>query len=240
MTTADARRRVHTPQNERVEATQRKIIDSALQLLREEGFRSATLQAIARGAEVSLGALQHHFENRDALMERLIDEVMEPLGDEGSVWPDKSLPLRARAEAFVDRAWRDIFGSANYLAAWSLFFGCKSTPALFSRIDARRVDVDRAFYARFLEIFPELKQHRSHPQGVASLVFSSLRGASMLGLFNVEPAETEGSREALVDLIVHACEAGDEARSGPVRGPLARGAVEERVTAPGSKATAGH
>lgn len=211
MTTAGAQRRLHTPQNERVEATQRKIIDSALRLLSEEGFRSATLQAIARGAEVSLGALQHHFENRDALMERLIDEVMEPLSAEGSVWPDPSLPLRERAEAFVERAWGNTFGSPNYLAAWSLFFGCKSVPTLFSRLDAHRVDVDGAFHQRFLDTFPELKRHHPHPQGVASLVFSSLRGESMLGLFSVDPAETDGSLAVLADLIVHACEAGDKA-----------------------------
>ncbi|XJC76653.1 TetR/AcrR family transcriptional regulator [Delftia tsuruhatensis] len=89
---------------------------------------SATLQAIARGADVSLGALQHHFESRDALMERLVIEVMEPLSDQGTVWPDKALPLRERAEAFVTLAWDNIFGAANYQAAWSMFFGCKASP----------------------------------------------------------------------------------------------------------------
>lgn len=205
MTTSAAQRRVRTPQNERVEATQRKIIDSALHLLREEGFKSATLQAIARGATVSMGALQHYFESRDALMERLVDEVMEPLSDQGSVWPDKALPLRARAEAFVSRAWANIFGAPNYLAAWSLFFGCKSTPTLFDRIDAHRGDVDQTFYARFLDIFPELQQNHPHPQGFAVVVFSSLRGAGVLELFSVDPAEKEGGRQALVELIVHAC-----------------------------------
>jgi AcrR family transcriptional regulator len=71
MTTSATQRRARTPPPERVETTQRKSIDSALALLREGGFKSATLQAIARGADVSLGALQHHFESRDALMERL-------------------------------------------------------------------------------------------------------------------------------------------------------------------------
>lgn len=138
MTTSATQRRARTPQTERVETTQRKIIDSALALLREGGFKSATLQAIARGADVSLGALQHHFESRDALMERLVIEVMEPLSDQGTVWPDKALPLRERAEAFVTLAWDNIFGAANYQAAWSMFFGCKASPSLFDRVDARR------------------------------------------------------------------------------------------------------
>lgn len=204
MRTPATRRRARTPQTERVEATQRKIIDSALNLLREEGFKSTTLQAIARGAEVSLGALQHHFESRDALMERLVVEVMEPLSDQGSVWPDKGLPLRKRAEEFIERAWNNIFGAANYLAAWSLFFGCKSSPALFERIDTRRGHVDQVFYTRFLDVFPEVKAHHPRPQGFAAMVFASLRGASVLELFQVSDAEKQGSLEALVESIVQA------------------------------------
>ena len=205
MSSPVAQRRSHTPQNERVETTQRKIIDSALELLREEGFKSATLQAIARRAEVSLGALQHHFDSREALMERLVDEVMEPLSDQGSVWPDPATPLRERAEEFVQRAWGNIFGAPNYVAAWSLFFGCKSAPTLFDRIDAHRGDVDQTFYARFLETFPELTRSQPNPEGFAALVFSSLRGAGVAELFSVHPAETEGSMQALTALIVQAC-----------------------------------
>ena len=205
-------RRGRTPQNERVEATQRKIIDSALNLLREEGLRGTTLQAVARGADVSLGALQHHFESRDALMQRLVDEVIEPLGDQGSVWPDTALPVRERAEEFVRRAWRNIFGAPNYLAAWSLFFGCKAMPTLFGRIDAHRGSVDRTFYARFLDVFPELKAALPNPEGFAVLVFDSLRGAGVLELFSVDRAEKEGGMQALADMIVQACSGGGGAR----------------------------
>lgn len=204
MTTSATQRRARTPQTERVETTQRKIIDSALALLREGGFKSATLQAIARGADVSLGALQHHFESRDALMERLVIEVMEPLSDQGTVWPDKALPLRERAETFVTLAWDNIFGAANYQAAWSMFFGCKASPTLFGRVDARRVHVDSMFYARFLDVFPEVRAHHPHPQGVAAMAFATLRGAGVLELFSVEDDERQCAFSALVEAIVDA------------------------------------
>jgi AcrR family transcriptional regulator len=196
--------RVRTPQSERVEVTRRKIIDAALTLLREEGFKSATLQAIARRAEVSMGALQHHFESRDVLMERLVAEVMAPLGDQGGVWPDPALPLPGRAQQFVDRAWQHIFGAPNYQTAWSLFFGCKAIPSLFARIENYREEVDRGFYTQFFTTFPELQSH-PHRQGVASVVFSSLRGAAVQELFTVDAAEKEGSLVVLAELIVGAC-----------------------------------
>src|SRR5262245_12868478 len=98
-------------QNERSGNTQRKILDSALKLVRKEGFEKATLQAIASGAKVTLGAVQHHFGSRQELMERLVDEVMAPLVDHGEVWPDKALPLRERADAFVSSAWWTTYGA---------------------------------------------------------------------------------------------------------------------------------
>lgn len=196
--------RTRTPQAERVGATRRKIIDAALTLLREEGFKAATLQAIARRAEVSLGALQHHFESRDVLMERLVAEVMAPLGDQGDVWPDPALPLAERAQRFVRSAWEQIFGAPNYQTAWSLFFGCKAIPSLFTRIEAYRQEVDQGFYQRFFATFPEVQQH-PHPQGVASVVFDSLRGAAVLELFTVDPGEKTGSLDVLAELITGAC-----------------------------------
>ncbi|SIT40204.1 conserved hypothetical protein [Paraburkholderia piptadeniae] len=197
--------RARTPQSERIEATQRKIIESAQRLLREEGFKSATLQKIARGANVSLGALQHHFESRDALMERLVDEAMAPLSDHGGVWPDPALPLRERAEAFVLQAWKQIFGAPSYLTAWSLFFGCKATPSIFTRIDAKRASEDKKFFSLFRAAFPELDEHHPHPKGFTTSVFSTLRGLGVFELFDVSSSEKREELQALVETIVRAC-----------------------------------
>ncbi|MPW23060.1 conserved hypothetical protein [Paraburkholderia piptadeniae] len=197
--------RTRTPQSERIEATQRKIIESAQRLLREEGFKSATLQKIARGANVSLGALQHHFESRDALMERLVDEAMAPLSDHGGVWPDPALPLRERAESFVLQAWKQIFGARDYLTAWSLFFGCKATPSIFTRIDAKRASEDKKFFSLFLAAFPELDEYHPHPKGFTSSVFSTLRGLGVFELFDVSSSEKREELQALVETIVRAC-----------------------------------
>lgn len=204
MTVSPPRKRRRISQSERVETTQRKIIDSALQLLRAEGFKNTTLQAVARGADVSLGALQHHFESRDALMERLVLEVMQPLSEQGSVWPDPTLPLPERAHDFVHRAWDNIFGVGHYQAAWSLFFGCKSSPSLFERIHYQRIHVDQAFYSRFLEAFPEIQTHHPHPAGCAAMIFATLRGAGILELFTTSEAEKQGCLQALIHTITQA------------------------------------
>ncbi|WP_390622881.1 TetR/AcrR family transcriptional regulator [Ralstonia syzygii] len=150
-------------QEERSDTTQRKIIQSALKLLQNKGIRAANLQEIARGARVTLGAVQHHFTNRQVLMERLIDEVMAPLSGDGAVWPSRDLPLDERAHEFVRTCWRTLYGSPNYVAAWSLFYGCKAEPELFARIDQSRAEADPVFFERFIEYFPEIAAVHEKP-----------------------------------------------------------------------------
>jgi AcrR family transcriptional regulator len=191
-------------QEERSDATRRRIVQSAMRLLHKKGFRATNLQDIASGARVTLGALQHHFANRQILMERLIDEVMAPLSDDGVVWPPVDLPLKTRAAEFVRLAWEKIYGVPSYVAAWSLFFGCKSSPELFARIDANRAQSDPIFFARFITCFPEVAGQYSNPHLFAGLVFASLRGMGMLDLFDVSQEEIDGQLEVLSDVIVKA------------------------------------
>jgi AcrR family transcriptional regulator len=188
-------------QEERSDATQKRIIQSAMRLLHKKGFRAANLQEIARGAKVTLGALQHHFSSRQVLMERLIDEVMAPLSDDGVVWPPLDLPLDERAREFVRLSWETIYGAPSYVAAWSLFFGCKATPELFVRIDATRANSDPVFFARFVSCFPEIKANHPDAEQFAAFVFASLRGMGMFRLFDIPKAELDGQLRVLAQVI---------------------------------------
>lgn len=54
-----------------------RILDAYIELLITEGERAATLDAVARTAEVSKGGLLYHFKNKDALVESLIERLDE-------------------------------------------------------------------------------------------------------------------------------------------------------------------
>jgi len=193
-------------QAERSEITQRKVIQSALQLLEKVGFQRTNLQLIARGAKLTLGALQHQFSTRLALWERVADEVMAPLGDLGSVWPDNAtaLPLEKRARQFVRLAWEHVYGRPSYVAAWSMFFGSKTTPKLFKRIEQYRAKTDPLVNQHFLAMFPEIA--RQHPQAkhFTSMVFATLRGLALVRLFEVAESDMQAQLESLVQIIVQA------------------------------------
>lgn len=190
-------------QADRSETTQRRILNSAVRLLQREGYQNTNLQKIAQGARVTLGALQHHFGNRETLMERVVDEVMAPLAHSGAAWPQdaQALALPERARAFVQSAWDSTYGLPRYVAAWSLYFGCRSSATLFRRIDAQRAREDPLYFAHFLALFPEIAERHPKPQDVASLVFSSLRGIAVMRIFETDAAATAGQLDALAHLI---------------------------------------
>jgi AcrR family transcriptional regulator len=210
MATTSARAAAAAPrrrtQAERSETTQRRIIESALRLLQKVGFQQTTLQDIARGAKVTLGALQHQFGSRQVLMECVVDEVMAPFGDVGGAWPQDAvqLPLEKRAREFVRLAWERVYAPPSYVAAWSLFFGCKTTPALFKRIDEHRKKHDPLFFAHFVAVFPEVAKHEVQPEQFAAVVFAALRGLAVLRLFPLDDADTEQQLEAIAQIIVRA------------------------------------
>lgn len=193
-------------QAERSQETQRKIIDSALKLLKEVGFHQTNMQDIARGAKVTLGAVQHQFGSREVLMERVVDEVMAPFADLGSVWPPVVEPLtfEERASRFVRSAWEKVYAPPSYLAAWSLFLGCKSDSPLFSRIDEHRAKHDPMFFAHFVEAFPEIARNHPQPEHFAAVIFAALRGLGIMRLFKIDAESTELQLEVIVQMIVQA------------------------------------
>jgi AcrR family transcriptional regulator len=63
----------------RSEATRRKIIDSAVDLINEIGYPAAGLGDIIVHAELTKGALYYHFDSKEALATAIIEEGAETL-----------------------------------------------------------------------------------------------------------------------------------------------------------------
>ncbi|MEM8961553.1 MAG: TetR/AcrR family transcriptional regulator [Acidobacteriota bacterium] len=68
-------------QEAKSEAAMNKALDAALELLSKQGFRATTMRQIAEDSGLSLGNLYHHFPNKEAIFQRLIDVYFERLLD---------------------------------------------------------------------------------------------------------------------------------------------------------------
>lgn len=83
--------------------TERNILSTALELMRERGFDKVSVRDICRRAGITTGAFYHHFPSKEALLESgfapLDDYIAQALKDQGSAPPDKKLWLILSAYA---------------------------------------------------------------------------------------------------------------------------------------------
>ncbi|WP_146778769.1 TetR/AcrR family transcriptional regulator [Actinomadura craniellae] len=69
-------------QEERTEASRRRIIEAALKVLAEEGYRNMTVARIQEVAGLSRGLVGYHFGSKQGLLEALIDSIRQDYADE--------------------------------------------------------------------------------------------------------------------------------------------------------------
>ena len=58
-------------------STKRALVDVAEELFTEHGYAATSLDAIVAGAQVTKGALYHHFSGKQALFEAVFERVEE-------------------------------------------------------------------------------------------------------------------------------------------------------------------
>jgi AcrR family transcriptional regulator len=62
---------------EKSEKSRRQVLDAALQLFSHQGYRATTMRAIAEEARVSTGNVYHHFPDKEAIFNSLLDELWD-------------------------------------------------------------------------------------------------------------------------------------------------------------------
>lgn len=55
--------------------TRKRLLDAAMQVTQTQGAMALTLETVAREAGISKGGLLHHFPNKDALIETLLQQL---------------------------------------------------------------------------------------------------------------------------------------------------------------------
>ena len=65
---------------EKSERSRRLVLDAALNLFSHGGYRATTMREIAEAAGVSTGNVYHHFPDKQAIFETLVDELIEISG----------------------------------------------------------------------------------------------------------------------------------------------------------------
>jgi len=86
-------------QQQRREETRRALLDAAVESLIEVGFARTTTLEVQRRAEVSRGALLHHFPSKAELLVAAVDHLAEMRAREMKAFASQLPPERARRSA---------------------------------------------------------------------------------------------------------------------------------------------
>jgi AcrR family transcriptional regulator len=97
-------------------STKRALVEQARELFTEHGYAAASLDAIVAAADVTKGALYHHFSGKQALFEAVFERVeaeaartiQAALHDQGDPWEKAMAGLRAFLEVVRQPAYRRI------------------------------------------------------------------------------------------------------------------------------------
>ena len=137
-------------QAERRAQTRGAILDATIDCLIEVGYQKATIARIAKTAGVTTGAVQHHFESRQALMRAAISEqLFAPHPVDWAAHASK--PLRRRCKLLVDDHWR-FYANPRYMAIWDIILAARHDQELMASI-AALVPKPRVNRTRFHGVF---------------------------------------------------------------------------------------
>jgi AcrR family transcriptional regulator len=177
-------------------------LDATVACLVEDGYANTTTRRIAERANVSPGALQHHFASKQELVSEAITYLTRRLSEQ---LMERGLPSaesgRLLAEQLIDRLW-EVLNGPLIEAATELAVAARTDPSLRQRLaEAQREAVDMVgVTARYL-----LPDEAAQPGFIEliSTVLAALRGMVLLGFVN--PADRDAAwtagRGHLLDLV---------------------------------------
>jgi AcrR family transcriptional regulator len=93
---------------ERGKATRERLVATARELFGRDGYEATSIEAVLREAGVARGSLYHHFENKtalfDAVLDQVVGEIAEQAADAARAHDDPVEGLRAGCGAWLQMA----------------------------------------------------------------------------------------------------------------------------------------
>lgn len=180
----DGRRR--RTQAERSTEMREKACIATLQALTEVGYERISTKLIADRAEVSRGALTHHFPMRNDLLVAAFEYLLTSWE---TSWPFAAdpAPPRLGIEDLIDALWERLFSTEQYMAATELMLAARIDSNLGQRlrdVQLRWSGIRDAIATRILGMAPDNETNYLFLQ----LNLCLLRGIAVHRSFDNDPA----------------------------------------------------
>ena len=152
-------------QAEKSALTRQSILEASVRCFVDHGYANTTTAMIAEEANVSRGAMMHHFPSRSAVMNavvgylhvRRLNEYRDLMVDIDS--PDQTM-TRAAIRTSVEAAWKYV-NLPSFVAYQELLGAARTDPALAEAVGEVERDFEREFLKTVRLVFPHWKQVKS-------------------------------------------------------------------------------
>lgn len=174
-------------QQQRRDETRRALLDAAVESLIEVGFARTTTLEVQRRADVSRGALLHHFPSKAELLVAAVDHLAEMRARELKVLSSALPPggARERTDAVLDLLWQ-CFSGTFFQVAMELRTAARTDAELRPVLAAAEKALRERILAQARTLFG--KEVAEHPglERALDLTLQLMIGAAMSAVLHSE------------------------------------------------------
>jgi len=154
--------------------TQEQILDAALACIARDGVDSTSLRDVAQEADVSLGLLGYHFDDRQTLIVAAFELATDRLLAQSLASLKGLSDPSARAEAFVLGAFNESFLAPDYLALRVSLWAIARNDDLIAKTEAKHYRRYRDKMVELLEAaLPDLDRQEHQDRATDIIVMQN-------------------------------------------------------------------
>lgn len=165
-------------QEDRSSATREALIKAAIDSIYEIGYVASTVDRIAKRANVSRGAVRHHFNSRDDFVPAIIDASLSRLDFAFDTVELSRRPLEERIAALVEQ-YRGIYTRKSFIVTISIWLGTTTEPALIERLHRHAMNIQAALDQHWLDAFPDIDISKDQLISLRHMIFAAIADYSL-------------------------------------------------------------
>ncbi len=174
-------------QQQRRDETRRALLDAAVESLIEVGFARTTTLEVQRRADVSRGALLHHFPSKAELLVAAVDHLAEMRARELKQLANQLPEGRARTDAVLDLLWQ-CFSGTMFQVSMELRTAARTDPELRPVLIAAERSLRDRIFAQARSLFGKDVSEQPGIERALDLTLQLMIGAAMTGVLHKDDA----------------------------------------------------
>lgn len=190
-------------QAERLAETRARIIAATVAFIDEKGLHQTSLQQVARKAEVTVGAVQHHFSSKSELLAAVVEDSFQELTSNLKHLDAEDADLEQRIGLFVDGCW-EFIRSPRYQAGLQILQGLRNEADedFDDWLQTHLGHLVGEGFDTWLRLFSDVDFSQDEHFELLLYLFSSLSGSALLYRISQRPSRIDSDLRELKKLLL--------------------------------------